>query len=84
MGFNPASLWKAPEINPVNNKARSIPAFNPINVYGRVFNYSWFGFCVAFWAWYAFPPLINDIVKTNLHLSNHEISNSNIIALVAT
>jgi hypothetical protein len=37
MGFNIASLWQAPEINPVNGKARSIPIFNPINKYGRVF-----------------------------------------------
>ena len=52
-------LWKAPEINPINRKARSIPVFNPINVYGRVFNFAWFGFFVAFWSWYAFPPLVS-------------------------
>ena len=44
-------LWKAPEVNPVNRKARSIPGFNPINLYGRVFFFSWFGFFVAFWSW---------------------------------
>lgn len=37
MGFTVASLWQAPEINPVNGKARSIPILNPINKYGRVF-----------------------------------------------
>jgi MFS transporter, NNP family, nitrate/nitrite transporter len=37
MGFNVASLWQVPEINPVNGKARSIPILNPINKYGRVF-----------------------------------------------
>jgi NNP family nitrate/nitrite transporter-like MFS transporter len=37
MGFNVTTLWKAPEINPVNGKARSIPILNPINKYGRVF-----------------------------------------------
>ena len=51
MAFSPALLWKAPEINPVNRKARSIPILNPINVYGRVFNFAWFGFFVAFWSW---------------------------------
>lgn len=46
-----ATLWRDPEVNPINRKARSIPAFNPINVYGRVFTFSWFGFLVAFWSW---------------------------------
>ena len=51
MVFNVATLWKAPEVNPINRKARSIPGFNPINVYGRVFFFSWFGFMIAFWSW---------------------------------
>ena len=51
MGFNPKQLFAAPEINPVNNKARSIPAFNPVDVYGRVFHFAWFGFMIAFWSW---------------------------------
>jgi NNP family nitrate/nitrite transporter-like MFS transporter len=54
-------LWAAPEINPINRKARAIPFLNPINAYGRVFFFSWFGFMVAFWAWYAFPPLVSDL-----------------------
>jgi hypothetical protein len=37
MGFKVATLWQAPEINPVNRKARSIPILNPVNKYGRVF-----------------------------------------------
>ncbi|KIW02470.1 hypothetical protein, variant [Verruconis gallopava] len=51
-------LWRAPEVNPVNHKARSIPIFNVANKYGRVFFFSWFGFFIAFWSWYAFPPLM--------------------------
>lgn len=48
-----SALWKSPEVNPVNKKARSIPFFNPVsNVYGRVFFFSWFGFMIAFWSWY--------------------------------
>ena len=52
VGFNPALLWKTPEINPINHKARSLPLLNPINVHGRVFFFSWFGFMIAFWSWY--------------------------------
>lgn len=33
---------------------------------------------------YAFPPLLSDVIAKDLHLSTTEISNSNIIALVAT
>ena len=51
MGFTIASLWQAPAINPVNNKAQSIPIFNPFNVYGRVFLVSRWSFFVAFWSW---------------------------------
>ena len=40
MGFRLSNLYAAPEVNPVNRKARSIPFFNPINVYGRVFFFS--------------------------------------------
>ncbi|KAI4255212.1 MAG: hypothetical protein LQ352_002693 [Teloschistes flavicans] len=82
--FDPTLLWRAPEVNPVNRKARSIPGLNPFNVYGRVFFFSWFGFMIAFWSWYAFPPLLPVTIKKDLHLTQHEISNSNIIALVAT
>lgn len=56
--FDVSVIFKAPEVNPINQKARSIPLLNPINVYGRVFFFSWFGFMIAFWSWYAFPPLV--------------------------
>ncbi|KAI0200354.1 nitrite transporter [Astrocystis sublimbata] len=77
-------LWATPEINPVNRKARSVPIFNLVNIYGRVFFFSWFGFMVAFWAWYTFPPLITHIIKANLHLTPAQVANSNIVSLVAT
>lgn len=82
--FNPTTLWTAPVVNPVNRKARSIPALNPINVYGRVFTFSWFGFFVAFWSWYAFPPLLSITIAKDLGLTPIDVSNSNIIALTAT
>ncbi|CAP69414.1 uncharacterized protein PODANS_1_10780 [Podospora anserina S mat+] len=69
MGLKLAHLYAAPEVNPVNRKARAIPFFNPVNVYGRVFFFSWFGFMIAFWAWSTFPPLV---------------ANSNIVSLLAT
>ncbi|QSZ28841.1 hypothetical protein DSL72_003346 [Monilinia vaccinii-corymbosi] len=82
--FKIQTLWQAPEINPVNGKARSIPVLNPFNKYGRVFFFSWWGFMIAFWSWYAFPPLLSLTIKEDLHLTQNEIANSNIIALVAT
>lgn len=50
MGFNVSTLWRSPEYNPINRKARSVPLLNPISVYGRVFFFSWFGFMIAFWS----------------------------------
>ncbi|KAF2459534.1 major facilitator superfamily domain-containing protein [Lineolata rhizophorae] len=82
--FDITLLWRTPEINPINRKARSIPALNPINMYGRVFSYSWFGFFVAFWSWYAFPPLLHDVIQEDLDLTQADVANSNITALTAT
>ncbi|KAK5990557.1 Nitrate transporter [Cladobotryum mycophilum] len=78
------TLWRAPKLNPVNRKARSIPILNPFNTYGRVFTFSWLGFMLSFWAWYTFPPLLTTTIKKDLHLSSTEIANSNIISLVST
>ncbi|CAO1597116.1 MAG: hypothetical protein LQ349_006470 [Xanthoria aureola] len=79
-----AVLWKAPDVNPVNRKARSIPGLNPFNVYGRVFFFSWFGFMIAFWSWYAFPPLLYETIAKDLGLSQSDVANSNIVSLTAT
>lgn len=84
MGFDVTTLWKAPRVNPITQKARSIPVFNPINLYGRVFFFSWMGFMLAFWAWYTFPPLLTVTIKKDLNLSSTEIANSNIVSLIAT
>jgi NNP family nitrate/nitrite transporter-like MFS transporter len=77
-------LWKAPAVNPVNGKALSVPVLNPFNMYGRTFFFSTFGFLIAFLSWYAFPPLMTKTIKADLHLSQKEIANSNILALTAT
>ncbi|KAK0731559.1 major facilitator superfamily domain-containing protein [Lasiosphaeris hirsuta] len=84
MGLKFSDLYSAPEVNPINRKARAIPFFNPINVYGRVFFFSWFGFMIAFWAWYTFPPLLTYTIKADLHLSPAQVANSNIVSLLAT
>ena len=56
--FDITTLWRAPVVNPVNHKARSIPGLNPFNLYGRVFFFAWFGFFVAFWSWVWLPTRI--------------------------
>ncbi|KAL1836063.1 hypothetical protein VTJ49DRAFT_5625 [Mycothermus thermophilus] len=84
MGFQLSHLYAAPAVNPVTLKARAIPFLNPIDPYGRVFFFSWFGFMIAFWAWYTFPPLLTHTIKNDLQLSSEEVANSNIISICAT
>ncbi|KAJ5351444.1 hypothetical protein N7452_000418 [Penicillium brevicompactum] len=78
------TFFAAPEINPSNRKARSIPILNPFDQYGRVFFFSWLGFMVAFLSWYAFPPLLTVTIKQDLHMTQQDVANSNIVALLAT
>ncbi|KAJ6145743.1 hypothetical protein N7470_009638 [Penicillium chermesinum] len=78
------SLFASPEVNPSNRKAKTIPILNPVDQYGRVFFFSWLGFMVAFLSWYAFPPLLTDTIKKDLHMSRADVANSNIVALLAT
>ncbi|KFY28810.1 hypothetical protein V493_02751 [Pseudogymnoascus sp. VKM F-4281 (FW-2241)] len=77
-------LVTAPHINPVNRKAKSIPVLNPLDPYGRTFFFSWLGFMVAFLSWYSFPPLLTVTIQHDLQLSQTDIANSNIVALLAT
>ena len=84
MPFELSTLWRAPAINPVNQKAQSIPLLNPFNIYGRVFLLSWWSFFIAFWSWYAFPPLLTATIAKDLSLTQAEIANSNILALTCT
>lgn len=82
--FDITTLWKAPLVNPINKKATSIPVLNPFNMYGRVFFFSWFGFMIAFWSWFAFPPLLPEVIAKDLNMKPYQVANSNIISLVAT
>lgn len=84
MAFKISSLWKYPEVNPINRKARSIPLLNPINQYGRVFHCAWFGFFVAFWSWYAFPPLLALTIGMDINASKQAQQNSNILGITGT
>ncbi|ODM16746.1 Nitrate transporter [Aspergillus cristatus] len=77
-------LFVSPEVNPSNRKALSIPVFNPFDKYGRVFTFSWLGFMVAFLSWYAFPPLLTATIKDDLGMTQEQVANSNIVALLAT
>ncbi|CAE6334473.1 unnamed protein product [Rhizoctonia solani] len=82
--FRWSSLWKAPVVNPLNLKSYTIPIFNLNNRYSVSFHLSWLGFLVAFLSWFAFPPLIPEAIKSDLKLTNAQVANSNIIALLAT
>ncbi|KAG6003971.1 hypothetical protein E4U21_001551 [Claviceps maximensis] len=84
MSLDISPLWRAPQVNPINRKARSIPVFNVVDQYGRVFFFSWTGFMLGFWAWYTFPPLLTVTIKKDLNLTSSQIANSNIISLCAT
>ncbi|OZJ03816.1 hypothetical protein BZG36_03816 [Bifiguratus adelaidae] len=79
-----SSLWKAPEINPANLKAKTFPILNPFNKYGRAFHLSWIGFFVAFLSWFAYPPLLQGTISTDLKLTPVQIANSNIVGLCVT
>ncbi|KAH9478950.1 Nitrate transporter [Psilocybe cubensis] len=82
--FQWAHLWQPAIVNPVNLKSYTIPLFNLWDPYARAFHLSWLGFFVAFLSWFAFPPLIPDAIKSDLHLSAAEVANSNVIALTST
>lgn len=82
MGFFQGLLHS--DINPSNHKSRTLPLLNIKDTYGRTFHLSWIGFFVAFLSWFAFPPLIHGVIQKYLQLTQAQIANSNIIALLAT
>ncbi|KAK4443207.1 putative nitrate transporter [Podospora aff. communis PSN243] len=84
MAFKTSDLWRAPVVNPVNRKARSVPVLNIADPHGRVFFFSWIGFMIAFWAWYTFPPLLTVTIRADLQLTSAQVANSNIVSLAST
>ncbi|KAH7886819.1 major facilitator superfamily domain-containing protein [Phlebopus sp. FC_14] len=71
-------------INPANLKCSSLPLFSIRNQYIINFHLAWLGFFVAFLSWFAFSPLIPDVIKTDLHLTSAQVGNSNVVSLCAT
>lgn len=82
--FRWASLWEPAVLNPLNGKSYTLPIFRLTDQYAINFHLAWLGFFVAFLSWFAFPPLIPEAIKTDLKLTNEQIGNSNIVALLAT
>ncbi|KAF8967745.1 nitrate/nitrite porter [Flammula alnicola] len=79
-----AHIWQPAVVNPINLKSYTLPILNLKDPYARSFHLSWLGFFVAFLSWFAFPPLIPDAIKSDLQLTNAQVANSNIIALIST
>ncbi|KIJ15905.1 hypothetical protein PAXINDRAFT_76416 [Paxillus involutus ATCC 200175] len=71
-------------INPANLKCSSLPLFSLRNQYSINFHLSWLGFFVAFLSWFAFAPLIPDVIKKDLKLTSAQVGNSNVVSLCAT
>ncbi|KAI5995345.1 major facilitator superfamily domain-containing protein [Pisolithus orientalis] len=71
-------------VNPANLKCSSLPLFSLRNQYSVNFHLSWLGFIVAFLSWFAFAPLIPDVIKEDLHLTSSQVGNSNVVSLCAT
>ncbi|ESK92731.1 high affinity nitrate transporter [Moniliophthora roreri MCA 2997] len=79
--------WKVlttADVNPANQKCRSLPILSLRNQYSVNFLLSWLGFWSAFLSWFAFSPLIPEAVKEDLKLTSAQIGNSNVISLLAT
>ncbi|GAA5972714.1 hypothetical protein JCM11641_002987 [Rhodosporidiobolus odoratus] len=74
----------SPPVDPSTQKALALPIANPFSRHGRIFFFAWLSFLLSFLSWYSMPPLINQTIKGDLHLSDAEIQNSNIIAGVAS
>ncbi|GAA96346.1 uncharacterized protein L969DRAFT_88790 [Mixia osmundae IAM 14324] len=81
--FSIKQLFSPPVINPTNLKSQTLCIFHP-NRYALAFHLSWLGFFVAFLSWFAFPPLIPEIIRTDLKLTAIDVANSNIVSLSAT
>ena len=101
--FSPLTLFRAPEVNPINKKARSIPSSQPLQMFmvassSSLGGDSWLRSCpgnsyqqlpyictdLIWYHRYAWSPLITKTIKADLHLTQNQIANSNILALTAT
>ncbi|KAL4079388.1 major facilitator superfamily domain-containing protein [Scleroderma citrinum] len=77
-------IFREVVINPANLKCSSLPLFSLRNQYSINFHLAWLGFFVAFLSWFAFAPLIPDVIKQDLKLTSAQVGNSNVVSLCAT
>ncbi|KAF8554961.1 nitrate transporter [Imleria badia] len=77
------NFWEV-VINPTNLKCSSLPLLSLRNQYSINFHLAWLGFFVAFLSWFAFSPLIPDVIKKDLKLTSAQVGNSNVVSLCAT
>ncbi|RFU72703.1 hypothetical protein TARUN_9554 [Trichoderma arundinaceum] len=82
--FQWSSLWRRPEINPLNGKSLAFPIFRARDSYATAFWLATLGFFVAFFSWFAFSPLVPEAVKADLNLTQDQITNSNLASLGGT
>ncbi|KAI6148502.1 major facilitator superfamily domain-containing protein [Pisolithus tinctorius] len=81
---SPRINFKDVVVNPANLKCSSLPLFSLRNQYSVNFHLSWLGFFVAFLSWFAFAPLVPDVIKQDLQLTSAQVGNSNVVSLCAT
>ncbi|KAL6898476.1 major facilitator superfamily domain-containing protein [Trichoderma evansii] len=83
--FRLSSLWQRAEVNPLNGKSLTFPLFRIWDdIYSRAFWLATLGFFVAFFSWFAFSPLVPEVVKADLKLSQDQVTNSNLASLGGT
>ncbi|KAH8124772.1 hypothetical protein ACSS6W_007584 [Trichoderma asperelloides] len=83
--FRLSSLWRRAEVNPLNGKSFTFPLFRIWDdIYCIAFWLSTLGFFVAFFSWFAFSPLVPEVVKADLNLTQDQVTNSNLASLGGT
>ncbi|KAK4055169.1 hypothetical protein OIV83_000449 [Microbotryomycetes sp. JL201] len=73
-----------PQLDPVTQKAYTLPILNPFDRHGRVFFFAWFSFLISFLSWYSMSALLTVTIRQDLLLTDGEVLNSNIVAQVAS
>lgn len=83
--FRLSSLWRRAEVNPLNGKSLTFPLFRIWDdSYCVAFWLATLGFFVAFFSWFAFSPLVPEVVKADLNLTQDQVTNSNLASLGGT
>ncbi|PWN37680.1 MFS general substrate transporter [Meira miltonrushii] len=82
--FRWQSLWEPAVINSVNGKSFTFPIFRIWDPYSIAFWLATLGFFSAFFSWFAFSPLMPEAVKSDLKLTQAQITHSNLASLGGT